>query len=63
MSVGVLVGTVSLVIAGALLWLALPNKQGQQPSFLKGALPEVLYPVTILLFLAIGVSQIIANLF
>ena len=43
-----------------MLWLAMPNKQGENPRFLRMGLVQMLYPVTVMLFLVIGIAQLIA---
>jgi hypothetical protein len=52
----------SLVIGLGMVWFAMPNKQGENPRFLRFGLAQMIYPVTALLFLVIGVAQLIVAL-
>jgi hypothetical protein len=50
---------VALVIGVAMIWLARPNAQGEHPRFLRRGLVQMVYPVVAMLFLVIGIAQLI----
>ena len=60
MSQELLVGTVSLVIAAVLIFIALPDKNGVSSRFLRFEAAVVLYPPFIMIFLVGGVAELIA---
>lgn len=51
-----------MVIAAALIYFALPDKQGNSPSFLQFGPALVLYPPVILVVLAFGLAQLYFSL-
>jgi hypothetical protein len=51
------VGAVLVALGLALVWIAMPNKAGVNPAFVRGTLAELVYPV-----LALGVLVIRASL-
>ena len=62
MAGGVVFGIVALVIGFAMIWFAMPNKQGENPRFLRFGLAQMLYPVTALTFLVVGAAALISAL-
>ena len=52
------------MVAGALLliWGGRPNKEGDNPSFLRFDAALVLYPPFVLIFFALGVAAILSSL-
>jgi hypothetical protein len=49
-------GLVALAIGFAMIWFAMPNKQGENPHFLRLGLVQMLYPVTAMLFLVVDIA-------
>jgi hypothetical protein len=58
----VVFGIATLVIGLAMIWFAMPNKQGKNPRFLRFGLAQMLYPVTALTFLVVGAAALISAL-
>ena len=56
------IGAILLAIAFALIWLGLPNKNGESPRFLRFEQSIVLYPPLVLVFFATGLAAIISGL-
>jgi hypothetical protein len=59
MASGLAFGVIALAIGVAMVWFGMPNDQGENPRFLRIGLVQMLYPVTALLFLVIGVANLI----
>jgi hypothetical protein len=55
-----LIGLVSLAAAFVLLFMGLPNRQGESPRFLQFRAAPMLYPAAVLVFLAIGLAELIS---
>jgi hypothetical protein len=55
-------GITLLLIAGVLIWVGLPNKQGLHPRFLRFNAAMMLYPPLILVFVALGAAAVISGL-
>jgi hypothetical protein len=49
---------VALFIGFAMVWFGMPNKQGEHPRFLRFGLMQMIYPVTALGFLVVGILQL-----
>ncbi|HEY5503597.1 MAG TPA: hypothetical protein VIK28_00455 [Sedimentisphaerales bacterium] len=62
MSEDLLIGVVSLGIAGGLIFLGWPDKNGDSPRFLQFEASLVLYPSIIMVFLAAGFAELITGL-
>ena len=60
MTQGLLIGVVALVAAAGLLVIALPNKYGESPHFLRSSATQMAYPAVVLVFFALGVAELIA---
>ena len=58
----ILVGTASLALAAALVFIGMPDKSGITPRFLRFEIAPLIYPPLILAFLAIGAANLIAAL-
>ena len=48
-------GVVCLVAAVALLWIAMPDKAGISPHFVRNQAAEMLYPVFVMAIFIVGV--------
>jgi hypothetical protein len=57
MDVGI--GLILLTIAASLIYFGLPDRQGNSPQFLQFNAALVLYPPAILVFLALGVAELL----
>ena len=55
-----LIGIVALIIAAGLFVIALPNKYGESPRFLQFYAAPMVYPASVLIFLALGVAELIS---
>jgi hypothetical protein len=55
-----LIGLFAIVTGVGLLMLGLPDRRGESPRFLQGSLSPILYPPVILVFLAVGIAELIA---
>ena len=55
-----LIGLVSLAAAFVLLFVGLPNRRGESPRFLRFQAAPMLYPAAVLVFLAIGLAELIS---
>lgn len=55
-----LVGLVALAVAVVLLVVGLPNRRGESRRFLRSYAAPMLYPAIILVFVAIGVAELIS---
>jgi hypothetical protein len=56
---GLGIGIASLLIGAAMVWFARPNTQGQNPPFLRFGLLQMLYPAIALLFVVLGVTELL----
>jgi H+/Cl- antiporter ClcA len=59
MTQDLLIGIVALGIAAGLFAIALPNKYGESPQFLQFYAAPAVYPAVVLVFLALGVTELI----
>lgn len=57
------VGVVLVLLAVGLVFIGRPNRAGQHPRFLQFEASLVLYPPVVLVFVAMGMAEIIAALF
>jgi hypothetical protein len=55
------IGAVLVALGLALVWIAMPNKAGVNPAFVRGALAELVYPVLALGVLVIGASLLLGG--
>lgn len=55
-------GIAMLAVAGLLIWLGLPDRQGVHRPFLRFNAAQVIYPPVILALLALGSAALISNL-
>ena len=62
MNEDVLIGVVMLVIAGSLIFIALPNKAGASPRFLRFEASLVLFPPVVIVFLVGGFAELTTGL-
>ena len=58
----IIVGTISFAVAGVLLFVAMPDRRGISPRFLRFKAAPIVYPPVILVFWAIGAASLIAPL-
>jgi hypothetical protein len=56
----VLVSAISFALAGVLLFVAMPDRHGVSPRFLRFEAAPILYPPVILVFLAMGAANLIS---
>ena len=63
MNENIILGAVLLIIAGALIFVALPDKDHESPRFLQFHAATVIYPPFVLLFLVSGATALIMGLF
>ena len=56
------IGIVMVMIAAALIYFALPDKQGNSPHFLRFGSALVLYPPVILVVSAFGLAELYFSL-
>jgi hypothetical protein len=61
MAAELLIGTILLGIAATLIFIALPDKNGQHPRFLRFEASMMLYPPAVLVLVALGFAAIIAG--
>jgi hypothetical protein len=52
------IGLALLALAAALIYLGLPDKQGNSPRFLQFGAALVVYPPIVLVVLALGVAEL-----
>lgn len=57
-----LIGAVLVLVAVGLIFIGRPNKAGQHPPFLRFDASLVLYPPVILVFVAMGLAEVITGL-
>jgi hypothetical protein len=60
MTLDLLFGVVALVIAAGLLVIALPNRYGESPRFLQFYAAPMIYPAVVLIFIGLGVAELIS---
>lgn len=60
MTQDLLIGVVALVIAVGLLVIALPNRHGESPRFLRFYAAQALYPGVLLVFFGLGIAELVA---
>jgi hypothetical protein len=60
MTQDLLVGLGSLAVAFGLLFIALPNRQGESARFLQFQAAPMVYPPAVLIFFAIGFAGLIS---
>ena len=60
MEINVLLSAICFAMASVLLFVAMPDKHGVSPRFLRFETAPVLYPPVVLVFLAIGAANLIA---
>jgi hypothetical protein len=59
MSRDLMIGLISLAAALVLLFLGLPNRRGESLRFLRFYAAPMIYPAIILIFLGMGVAELI----
>jgi hypothetical protein len=57
------IGIGALVLGFALAWIGMPNKAGENPRFLRGELMQMLYPAIVMVFIVIGVAELLVASF
>jgi hypothetical protein len=57
------IGIGMLVLGFALVWFGMPNKIGQSPRFLHSVFMQMIYPALALIFIAIGVAELLVAWF
>jgi hypothetical protein len=62
MAANLLLGTASLVIAAALVFIGLPGKGGHTLRFVRAETGPMIYPAVILVFIAVGAAEVITVL-
>ena len=60
MGSNILVAAAALAVAAMLLLVALPNKSGASPRFLRFEVAQLIYPTLILAILAFGAANLLA---
>ena len=60
MTPDLLIGIVALIIAAGLFLIALPNRYGESPRYLRSYAAPMVYPAAVLIFLALGVAELIS---
>ena len=58
----ILIAAVLFAVAAVLLFIGMPAKNGESPSFLRFRAAVVLYPPVVLVFLAAGFAAFFAGL-
>jgi hypothetical protein len=56
---GLGISLIALLIGAAMIWFALPDKQGKNPRFLRSGIVQMTYPVTAMAFMVAGVTQLL----
>ena len=54
-----LIGVVALIAAALLFIVGLPTKHGESPRFLQFYAAPMVYPAVVLIFLALGIAELI----
>jgi hypothetical protein len=57
------IGIGALVLGFALVWFGMPNKAGENPRFLRGQLMQMLYPAIVMVFIVIGIAELLVASF
>ena len=60
MEINVLLSAICFTVASVLLFVAMPDRHGVSPRFLRFETAPILYPPVVLVFLAIGAANLIA---
>jgi hypothetical protein len=60
---GLGIGSGLLVVGLALLWFGMPNKVGESPRFLHGALMQMIYPAIVMTFMVMGIAELLVASF
>jgi hypothetical protein len=60
MTQDLLIGIAALATGAGLFVIALPNRHGESPRFLQFYAAPMIYPAAVLIFLALGVAELIA---
>ena len=60
MTLDLLIAVISLGLAFGLLLIGMPNRRGDSPRFLQFKAAPMVYPPVVLIFLAIGVVELIS---
>jgi hypothetical protein len=55
-----LIGLFAIATGFGLLMLGLPNRRGESPRFLQGSSLPILYPPVVLVFVVVGIAELIA---
>ena len=55
-----LIGLFAIATGFGLLMLGLPNRRGESPRFLHGSSLSILYTPVVLVFLVVGIAELIA---
>jgi len=55
-----LIGLLAVVTGFGLLMLGRPNRRGESPRFLQGSSFPILYPPAVLVFLVVGIAELMA---
>ena len=58
-----LVGVLSIAIAGVLIFIGLPDRSGKHRGFLQFESSLVLFPPVVLVFFAMGMAEVVTALF
>ena len=57
------IGSGLLLVGFALLWFGMPNRFGESPRFLHGGLMQMAYPAIVMIFMVLGIAELITGLF
>ena len=60
MTQDLLIGLLAVAIGAGLLAAGLPNRRGESPRFLQFYAAPMLYPAAVLIFLVIGIVELVA---
>jgi hypothetical protein len=55
-----LIGLLAIATGFGLFMLGLPNRRGESPRFLQGSSLPILYPPVVLVFVVVGIAELIA---
>jgi hypothetical protein len=56
------VGIGALILGFALVWFGMPNKAAENPRFLRIGFMQMVYPAIALLFIIIGIAELLTAL-
>jgi hypothetical protein len=59
MTQDLLIGIVALIAAASLFMVGLPTRHGESPRFLQFYAAPMVYPAIVLIFLALGIAEVI----